>query len=106
MAYFRGFDDAEDMRRAFDEPPETFGTPDILFAVNDSYSCEALAFVLLRLDGRLFEVNASHCSCDGYEGQWAPEPTSADALRMRKSIFGLTDEEFQMAVELAAEATR
>lgn len=50
------------------------------------------AFVLFRKDGKLFEVNGSHCSCFGlseldYSGtaetQWKPEETSVEALRVR-----------------------
>ena len=46
-----------------------------------SYCGEAL--VIFRKDGKLYEVNASHCSCFGLEGQWTPEETTLDALRMR-----------------------
>lgn len=38
---------------------------------NDYYEGEA--FVLFEREGRLFEVNASHCSCYGLEGQWNEE---------------------------------
>ena len=41
------------------------------------------AFVLFERDGQLFEVNGSHCSCYGLEGQWEPEETTKDALLAR-----------------------
>lgn len=50
------------------------------------------AFVLLRKDGKLFEVNGSHCSCHGlseqdYYGngksQWETEETTVEAIRHR-----------------------
>lgn len=44
---------------------------------------EGLAFVLFEKEGRLFEVNASHCSCYGLEDQWRPEETSFDVLMYR-----------------------
>jgi len=44
---------------------------------------EGNAFVLFEKDGRLYEVNAGHCSCSGLEGQWDPEETSVSALRYR-----------------------
>lgn len=44
---------------------------------------EGDAFVLFRRDGKLYEVNGSHCSCYGLEGQWSPEETSIEALRKR-----------------------
>lgn len=42
------------------------------------------AFVLFEKDGKLFEVNGSHCSCYGLEGQWEPEETTKEALMARK----------------------
>jgi hypothetical protein len=51
------------------------------------------AFVLFRRDGKLYEVNGSHCSCHGLEAQsyrdnesrtqWEPEETSKEALEKR-----------------------
>lgn len=45
---------------------------------------EGYAFTLYRKGDQLFEVNGSHCSCYGLEGQWAPEETTVESLRMRK----------------------
>lgn len=45
----------------------------------EHYSGSAL--VVFRKDGKLYEVNGSHCSCYGLEGQWEPEETSVEALR-------------------------
>lgn len=39
------------------------------------------SFVLYRQGGTLYEVNGSHCSCYGLEGQWEPEETTVAALR-------------------------
>jgi hypothetical protein len=56
------------------------------------YGCDSSAFVLYRKDGKLWEVNASHCSCyglseSGYSGetesQWDPEETTVEALEHR-----------------------
>jgi hypothetical protein len=41
------------------------------------------AFVLLQSNEGLFEVNGSHCSCHGLEGQWELEDTTVEALRYR-----------------------
>lgn len=49
--------------------------------MNEGYS--GSAFVLYRKDGKLYEVNGSHCSCYGLEGQWGPEETTATVLKMR-----------------------
>ncbi len=42
------------------------------------------SFVLYEKDGKLYEVNGSHCSCHGLEGQWGPEETTLAALAMRQ----------------------
>ena len=39
--------------------------------------------MLFRKDGKLYEVNGSHCSCYALEGQWEPEETTVEALRHR-----------------------
>lgn len=44
---------------------------------------EGYAFVLFEQEGRLFEVNASHCSCYGLEEQWEPEETTVESLQHR-----------------------
>jgi hypothetical protein len=51
----------------------SYGTPDY----------EGYAFVLFEHDGKLYEVNGSHCSCYELEGQWDPELTSVEELRHR-----------------------
>jgi len=55
----------------------------ILFASYNSEGYESYAFVLFSKNGRLFEINASHCSCYGLEGQWNPETVNLKALRTR-----------------------
>lgn len=58
-----------------------------------SYECySGDAFVLFERDGKLFEVNGSHCSCYGLEGQWDPEETSVEALRHRLDAGELGNE--------------
>ena len=62
----------------------------ILFASygNDSYWGDA--FVLFEKDGKLFEVNASHCSCFGLENQWEEEEVELKELehRLINGTFG------------------
>ena len=55
----------------------------ILLASYSTESYEGYAFVLYEKDGTLYEVNGSHCSCYGLDGQWEPEETSLEALRFR-----------------------
>lgn len=47
----------------------------------EDYSGEA--FVLYEKDGKLYEVNGSHCSCYGLEDQWQPEETLVEAIEKR-----------------------
>ena len=67
----------------FEAKPEDSDGHDILFAwyVYEDYS--GSAFVLTRKGGQLYEVNGSHCSCYGLEGQWEPEETTIEALTHR-----------------------
>lgn len=67
----------------FDEFRHTKTDEKILFAWYGDGSWSGAAFVLFSKDGKLFEVNASHCSCYGLEDQWDPEETTADELRYR-----------------------
>lgn len=48
------------------------------------------AYVLFEKDSTLFEVNGSHCSCYGLEGQWEPEETTLESVeyRMRNGDLG------------------
>jgi hypothetical protein len=91
--YFGGFNNLEDIAREFaDEPynrkrkiPENLPTEEqIIFAAYEGGSYEGAAIVVYEKDGKLYEVNGSHCSCYGLEGQWAPEETTREALAMRK----------------------
>lgn len=57
---------------------------EFLFAAYGGRAWEGAAIVIYTHDGKLFEVNGSHCSCYGLERQWKPEETSWGALAMRK----------------------
>lgn len=46
------------------------------------------AFVLFRKDGKLYEVNDSHCSCNGLQN-WNPEETIKEALLKRNYSYGV-----------------
>lgn len=90
-AVIKGWIDTDEMFRAFEIPgiDEQF---EILMACVDGDGYEEQAFVLYRdVDsGQLYEVNAYHCSCYGFEGQFEPEETSKEALmaRMEKGRLG------------------
>lgn len=62
---------------------KTWEPINILFASYGTGSYEGDAFVLTERDGKLFEVNASHCSCYGLENQFDQEETNLDVLKHR-----------------------
>ncbi|UKS30192.1 hypothetical protein LOZ80_15125 [Paenibacillus sp. HWE-109] len=47
------------------------------------YSGEAFVLLRRKSNGILYEVNGSHCSCYGLEGQWSPEEADVEVLRHR-----------------------
>ena len=55
----------------------------ILFASYGAQGYEGDSFVLLEKDGKLFEVNAGHCSCYGLEGQFKPSEVTLIELEHR-----------------------
>jgi hypothetical protein len=63
---------------------------EVLFASYEYADYEGDAFVLFRKDGKLYEVNGSHCSCYELQGQWEPEETSIEALwhRLKEGNLG------------------
>jgi hypothetical protein len=61
----------------------TLRSAKVLYALYGTPSYEGYGFVLYEKDGKLYEVNGSHCSCYGLEGQWSPEETSWEALKAR-----------------------
>ncbi len=89
--YLNNWSSREDMVGSFSEwswrneeskSPDMTGV-EVLLASYGTPAYEGYAFVLFRKDGVLYEVNASHCSCYGLEGQWSPEETTIESLRHR-----------------------
>ena len=76
----------EEMKKALLE----WSDINILFANYSCENCEGKAWVLLEKEGKLFEVNAEHCSCYGVEGQWEPKQVSLEELkhRLEKGTLG------------------
>jgi len=85
--YVHGWGSIEDIMKDFEEVGLAVN---VLFASYGYENYEGDAFVLFEKDGELFEVNGSHCSCYGLEGQWSPEETTIKALahRLNDGYFG------------------
>ncbi len=105
MIYKNSFDNNQDIELLFGcTIPEN---ANILFANYIAENYEGNAFVLLQINEKLYEVNASHCSCYGLEGQWDLEETSVEALehRINKGQLSslITEDELYSAVKIFME---
>jgi hypothetical protein len=68
----------------------------------EDYSGRAFVVLRSRVDGGLWEVNGSHCSCYGLEDQWDLESTTFEALAHRNKARPLPGMEGQGMRKLAA----
>jgi hypothetical protein len=91
MTYF-GWNGYEDMLNSFKHYNDTeykLMDPipqehEVLFASYGGRSYEGHAYVLFLHDGSLWEVEGSHCSCNGLEEQWRPNITTWGAQRLKE----------------------
>jgi hypothetical protein len=86
---FGAFEDL-DLSEEFDvseEKKEYIKNLDIVCAAYDQESYSGDAFILFREDGKLYEVNDSHCSCYGLQ-YFDPEETTKEALMLRGDSYG------------------
>ena len=78
--FLGNWEDEQDIINDFELEPNALNGAFVLLAEYTTGGYEGSAFVLFERDGQLYEVNGSHCSCMGLEGQWSPEETSDTAL--------------------------
>jgi hypothetical protein len=81
--YVEGFDSNEDIISNYGATSDALDGTTIFLAWYGYGSYDGQSLVIFEKDGQLYEVNGSHCSCHGLEGQWKPEETSWKALAMR-----------------------
>lgn len=84
--YMNNWSNFNEMVADFSEYDDAYFPMDGIEIILASYGTENYAgdaFVLFRKDGKLYEVNGSHCSCYGLEGQWKPEETTVESLQHR-----------------------
>jgi hypothetical protein len=86
--YLGNFADKESLMSNFEIDESVLEGCRILFAAYENESYEGYAMVIFSKDGKLYEVNGSHCSCNGLEGQWSPEETCLEALKKRNYSYG------------------
>lgn len=80
---FSGYDDNFEKTGP---PPDLATDAEIVYAAYAYRNYSGSALVIFERDGKLFEVNASHCSCNGLDGQWLPEETTWDAVGTREIV--------------------
>lgn len=78
--FLGNWEDEQDIINDFELEQNALNGAFVLLAEYNYQDYEGSAFVLFERDGQLYEVNGGHCSCNGLEGQWEPEETTADAL--------------------------
>jgi hypothetical protein len=81
--YLDLFTDKASILSAYEAPAEALKGAIIYLAWYQYEDYSGRSLVIYKQNGKLFEVNGSHCSCNGLEGQWEPEETSWKALGMR-----------------------
>ena len=81
--YFGDFTCVEDVICQFAIDASELEGAKILAATYETGNYEGSAMVVFRKDGKLWEINGSHCSCNGLEACWSPEETSYEALMHR-----------------------
>ncbi len=86
--YLGNFTNREDLMSNFNISDADLEDVRILFAAYENESYEGYAMVIFSKDGKLYEVNGSHCSCYGLEDQWKPEETNLEVLKLRKYNYG------------------
>lgn len=86
--FFGEFSSEADIVKAFAVDDDALLGADVIIAAYGRDWLGGDAFVLFRRDGKLFEINADHCSCRELDGQWRPEETTWHALRHRLRTAG------------------
>jgi hypothetical protein len=81
--YVENFKSNESIISNYEAPADALDGATVYLAWYGYGSYDGQSLVIFEKDGQLYEVNGSHCSCSGLEGQWRPEETSWKALSMR-----------------------
>lgn len=89
--YLEDWDTLKQVENDFELKDNELEDIEILLAYYSYEDYQGEAFVLFRRDGKLYEVNGSHCSCYGLEDQWSPEEVMLEELehRITEGTFGL-----------------
>ena len=96
--YVGDWSNLEDMLKDFNIDEDIVKDYKVLYAWYESADYSGNAFVLLKKGRKLYEVNGSHCSCSGLEGQFELEETNVETLLKRKH-YGVNPEVIQGLVK-------
>lgn len=84
--YYEDFSSWEDVQSNYqmsEEEPD-----DIYFADYTYENYTGDSTVIYRRGEKIYEVNGSHCSCYGLEGQWEPEEYTIDEFKRLANRVG------------------
>jgi hypothetical protein len=96
----RGWTEAADIAQAFQVEEGEVSQYEILYGEYWCDSYEGSAYFLLRKDGKLYEVEGRHCSCNGLEGQWSPHEVVLEQLKDgKRKPFGISATALQKVVD-------
>lgn len=80
--YYEDFESIEDVKKEYELTDAELEGVEILYAVYQTGCYDGESLVLFKKEGKIYIVNASHCSCNGLEGCWDPVETNEKALKM------------------------
>lgn len=84
MSYIQEFRNNDDIIQQYHAPIDALDGAVVHLAWYGYGDYCGSSIVIFEKDGKLYEVNGSHCSCNGLEGYWEPEETSWEAIAMRQ----------------------
>lgn len=93
--YIQEFKSAEDVVDQYRAPSGALDDATVHLAWYGYVSYCGASLVVFEKNGKLYEVNGSHCSCNGLEGQWQPEETDWAALKHRAADGFTFDGEYE-----------
>ena len=83
MVYIEEFNSESDIIKQYAAPADALSGATVLLAWYGYGDYCGDSLVIFERDGKLWEVNGSHCSYFELEGQWCPEETTWESLAKR-----------------------
>lgn len=80
----KDFSDYDYVKKEIISPKDMAKPEEVVFASYATPAYEGDAVVIFERGGKLWEVSASHCSCNGLENSWSPGEVTWAALGLRQ----------------------